>query len=321
MTGIYQRSGENSSGWPGEFRRGLYEQVVGMPQESRGPLERLIYERGVQIVGMLMDEQVSQLVGERYKRDGKRGFTRWGRQDGYVRLAGKELKMKRPRVRGANGGAQRDLTLYGAFEQKQTSPQIIYDKLIRGISMRDYEGAITGLLCGYAVDKSSVSRQFLKASASRLEELMSRRLHEKEFLAIGIDGIELGGHLVVGAIGIDSKGRKEVLGIWAGATQNAQLCKMLIEELIERGLDVSRKYLFVIDGCRALRKAIREVFGEDSLVQRCQVHRRRNVLAHLPKQYHDRVTRTLEVAYNMASYEGAKNQLLDAADYLGGVSP
>jgi transposase-like protein len=157
--------------------------------------------------------------------------------------------------------------------------------MILGISSRNYAESVESFVKGYGIKKSSVSRHFVKATAEQMREFMERDLAGLDLVAIFIDGIEFKGHLIVVALGLDKGGKKHILGLWQGATENATICTSLLEDMSRRGLNTEKDYLFVLDGSKALRSAVAKMFGSNVAVQRCQQHKRRNVLAHLPKEH------------------------------------
>ena len=176
--------------------------------------------------------------------------------------------------------------------------------LMRGVSTRNYEAVIPEMADTCGVSKSSVSREFVAASAEQLRALCERRFDDRDLLVIYIDGVQFGGHHVIVAIGVDSDGRKHVLGLAEGASENAVVVKGLLEDLVERGVDPRRKRLFVIDGSKALRKAIDAVFGTDNLVQRCRNHKIENVVGHLPEELKDQVKSVMKAANKLDADEG-----------------
>jgi putative transposase len=171
------------------------------------------------------------------------------------------------------------------------------------------------------VKRSSVSRHWVRASARALKELAERPLGELKLAVLVIDGVRFRDLCVVVALGVDYRGCKHVLGLYGGATENAATCRGLLEDLIRRGLDAEGKYLLVIDGSKALRAAIRDTFGEAALVQRCQVHKRRNVREHLPKSYHRALSLRLSAALGMSSYADARAELDKTVRWLEDLSP
>jgi transposase-like protein len=177
------------------------------------------------------------------------------------------------------------------------------------------------VLKGYGIAKSSVSRQFIRATADELRQLSERRLENLELVAVMIDGIEFAGQVMVVALGLDESGAKHLLGLWQGATENATVVKALLEDLMERGLDSKRRYLFVLDGSKALRAAVERVFGERAEMQRCQLHKIRNVIDHLPENCRTDWRRRMRAAYNMTAYQEAKGALQKLWRQLVEINP
>ncbi len=179
-------------------------------------------------------------------------------------------------------GEEVQLDSYARLQHDGRRQRAVREGIVAGLTSRNYHRAVQSVLEGYGIEKSSVSRQFVQASAAQLKKLYEKRLEELDLVAILIDGIHLGKQVLVVALGIESSGEKQVLGLWQGATENTTVVKELLEDLVERGLHPDRRYLFVIDGAKALRAGI-EWFRRAAEVQRCQIHKRRNVKEHLPK--------------------------------------
>jgi transposase-like protein len=197
----------------------------------------------------------------------------------------------------------------------------VREGIVAGLTSRNYRRAVQSVLEGYGIEKSSVSRQFVSASAAQLQTLCEKKLDGLNLVAILIDGIHLGQQVLVVALGIESSGKKHVLGLWQGATENTAVVKGLLEDLVARGLNPERRYLFVIDGAKALRAAIEGVFGERAEVQRCQIHKRRNVKEHLPKSAQGDTDRRIRNAYAMTSYAEAKAELGKIFRQLERINP
>jgi transposase-like protein len=197
----------------------------------------------------------------------------------------------------------------------------VMKNMVLGISSRNYEEAVESFVKGYGIKKSSVSRHFVKATAEQMREFMERDLSGLELCAIFIDGIEFKGQLLVVAIGLDKDGRKHMLGLWQGATENQAICMNLLEDLARRGLDMTKDYLFVLDGSKALRSAVAKMFGKDIVVQRCQQHKRRNVRGHLPEEHQEAIDARIRTAYKMAEYDKAKESLELTIRYLERLNP
>ena len=176
--------------------------------------------------------------------------------------------------------------------------------MIAGVSTRRYEQVLPEMAETVGVSKSQVSRETIEAGERVLKGLAERDFSKLDILAVWIDGLQLGSFHVICAVGVDAEGRKHVLGLREGATENAEVAKSLLADLVERGLDPKRRRLFVIDGSKALRKAIDEVFGDETPVQRCRNHKLRNVLGHLPDAQHDQARSTLKAAFKLDRKEG-----------------
>lgn len=288
--------------------------------ETRWQVERIAAEAGIRLISCTIQDEVRQLSGERYEHRAEAPGHRWGTQPGYVMFAGRKVPMRRPRVRHKQSGQEMGLENYRRFQEDVRLEQTVMDQMALGLSTRNYEASIQAFCDGYGAKKSSVSRHFIAASKKSLEELMNRDLSPLDLVVVFIDGIERGGQCLMVALGVDSQGGKHSLGLWQGATENAAIVKQLLGNLVERGLSGEKKYLFIIDGSKALATAIRKQFPE-SEIQRCQLHKRRNVIEHLPEAYQGDVERRLKAAYAMTGYREAKDALLSVLDYLEELNP
>jgi len=193
------------------------------------------------------------------------------------------------------------------------------EQMVLGVTTRKYMRSLEQIpeeVPQSGTSRSAVSRRFKAATKRQLREMLNADLSGLSIVAVMIDGIHIEEHVVLIALGIDEDARKHVLGLWEGATENSGVCTTLLTELVRRGLDSQRSTLFVIDGSKALRKAIRDVFGERAVVQRCQVHKRRNVLDHLPEERHVAVGKAIRDAYRSASASAAKKRLQALASQL-----
>ena len=282
-------------------------------------LESLAGHAGLLIMNALLEDEVDQLVGERYTHNHGRAASRHGYEDGYIVFAGRKVPMKKPRVRSVDG---RELPLerYGLFKAGTRMEDAVSQRVIRGVSTRNYEGALDAVCDGYGVQRSSVSRQWKAASTKQLKVMMERPLDDLDLVAMMIDGVSFHDTLIVAALGFTANGTKHVLGLWSGATENAEVCKGLLNDLIERGLPADRSYLFVLDGSKALHKAVHAVFGDRAEIQRCHVHKERNVISYLPDEYHRMVRQRLHAAWGMTDYGKAKKALLKLVEYLATLS-
>jgi transposase-like protein len=267
-----------------------------------------------------LEQEVTQLCGSRYERPESRQFTRYGRQPGVITLAGQKVPIRRPRVREV-GGKEAALERYALLQRPEAMPEACLKRMVRGVSCRDYEGVIERACEGFGVQKSSVSRGFVRASAKSLEELAARTFKGVRFAALFLDGVDFADEMLVVALGMTEKGEKVVLGLRQGATENAEVVTSLLEELRERGLDTSRPTLFVIDGAKALAAAVKRAWGRNGVIQRCQVHKKRNVKAHLSEEYHDDLDERLGAAYAESDDAAALAQLKATAKWLDRINP
>lgn len=291
-------------------------EILAAAQES---LETAMGEIGLLVMNGLIQDEVTKLVGSRHERREDRQAYRWGKERGFVSFAGQKLPLERPRVRSTEG-KEVQLERYELFQDEGRLERSVVDRVLRRVSTRDYEGTVEEFCDGYGVKKSSVSRHWKSASSEELKKLMERPLEELDLFAIMIDGIHLDEYTLVVALGFSADGTKHMLGLWQGATENSTLCKSLLTDLRGRGLRTDRQTLFVLDGSKALAKGVSEVFGENAVLQRCQQHKRENVLSYLPKNYHSLVRQRLNVAWGMTSYSEAKKSLLRVVEYLETIS-
>jgi len=329
----YQPQRQKSRGqrpWPGQIERlGPGEQVsVQLPlplaevlAATETAVEQLAGEAGLLLMQAAMEAEVERRAGRWHERQPSRAATRWGAQPGYVVFAGRKVPLHHPRLRQPGGRQEVPLATYAAFQADGRLQRAVATKLLLGLSTRTYERAVEAFCQGYGVKKSSVSRHFVRASAATLRDLMERPLGHLDLVVVVIDGLEFAGHLVVVALGVDVEGRKHILGLWQGATENQAVCRGLVEDLIRRGLAPGRRYLFVLDGSKALKKAIQLVFGEEAVIQRCQQHKRQNVRDHLPPEHQAAIDARLRAAYTMASYEEARQSLERTARHLDRLNP
>ena len=271
---------------------------------AKASIDELMHETAVAVVEQLLVLSAQELAGAKQRgRDG--GAVVWhGSQPGVVALAERQLRVQRPRLRSKAGG-EVGVPAYERLRDDANVGARVRDILIAGVSTRRYEQVLPQAAGTVGVSKSTVSRRFIEASAAQLAALNERSLKELDLLVIYLDGIVVAGHHIIAAVGVDGVGDKHLLGLAMGASENAQVVKDLLRRLIERGLDPSLSYLFVIDGGAALRSAIDEMFGDRAHVQRCRTHKLRNVLERLPNKTDVAQTKAVMMAaYKLDSKEG-----------------
>jgi transposase-like protein len=294
--------------------------LVEVWEELQARVEQLAGAAGLKILHGILEEEVRQRVGPPHRPDPASGAVRWGRQPGYVIFGGQKIPLERPRVR-TREGEEVELQSYGKLQQDGRMQRAVAERVVCGLSTRKYRRAVQSVLDGYGIRKSSVSRHFVRATAEQLRALGEKNLAELDLVALLIDGIEFKGQTLIVALGVEESGVKHVLGLWQGATENATVCKALLEDLVARGLKQDRRYLFVLDGSKALRAAVEKVFGARAEVQRCQLHKRRNVRDHLPEGCRADYDRQLRNAYAMSSYPDAKAALERIFRQLERINP
>jgi transposase-like protein len=294
---------------PARVREALGE-LVGAAREG---LLALSVAVGLGVLSELMEEEVDDVVGPKGKHDAERVAVRHGHEDGEVTLGGRRVAVKRPRVRSADGDREVPLGTYQHFADRDPLSRLVLEQMLAGVSTRRF--VRTREPVGEGVDaaarstsKSSVSRDFVARTKENLIALMSRRLDDVRLAALMLDGIEMKSHCCIVALGVDTEGVKHPLGLWDGSTENATVTRALLTNLVERGLDLEQGVLCVIDGGKALRKAINEVLGRVP-VQRCIRHKERNVLDHLPERDRPQVKSRLRRAWADQDHDRALDQL------------
>ena len=296
-------------------------------QEVGASFERFCLTAGLATLSSMMEEDAVQLCGPRYGRqDGKAGH-RWGKTKGKLGFHGGKVELERPRIRARNG-TEMSLPSWEEAVSNDLLGKWAMNLMLINVSTRKYgravrlpEGGI-GAPSGSGVSKSAVSRRFVALSAARMKEWMAADLSKLDLLVIQIDGIHIKDDLMLlAAVGVDGKGGKHPLGVIEGAAENAAVAQALLDNLIERGLDPKVCRLFVIDGAKALSKAIRQTFGSHTPIQRCQVHKARNIMERLPKSLQAGVRRVLRQAWELNDAAKAEKLLRNLARRLDHDAP
>jgi transposase-like protein len=280
-------------------------EIVGLLQQGVGNLLR---EAGLALMQTVMEEEVRHLAGERHQQHEGRRAHRWGKEDGYCVVDGQKVPIRKTRLRTPDKREQR-LGSYELFQRSGPLQAGVWDKMMRGLSTRNYGAVVKDFHNAYGVEKSAVSENFIEASREKVKQLMERPLGELRLCAVLIDGTPFKDRQMIAALGIGCDGTKTVLGIREGATENTAVVSALLSELVERGLDFATPRLYVLDGGKALAAAVRKHAGEAAFIQRCQVHKKRNVVDHLPDEHKSDVKRKLQNAYAMADYGDARRAL------------
>jgi putative transposase len=289
--------------------------------------ERFCLTAGVVTLSEMMEQDAVTLCGPRHGRSIDRRGYRWGRTAGKIGFHGGKVAIERPRVR-AQGGAEVALPSWEAAQAEDWLGRWAMNLMLINVSTRRFGRAVRlpeGDLAatpGAGLSKSAVSRRFVALSAERMSEWMAADLSQLDLLAIQIDGMHVTGELtLLAAVGIDGEGAKHPLGLLEGATENAAVVQALLDNLIERGLDPKLCRLFIVDGSKALIKAIRRTFGRHTPIQRCQVHKARNIVERLPKHLHASVRAALRQAWELDDADKAERLIRNLARRLEQVAP
>src|SRR4051794_7295712 len=269
---------------------------------------------GLGVVPELMALEVDEVVGSKGQHNAGRVAKRHGHEDGSMTLGGRRVSVRRPRVRSVDDKHELPVGTYGYFADRDPLTRAVMDRMLAGVSTRkiarvgepvgaDVEQAAT------ATSRTSASEMFIERTRTALGELMSRRLNDVRLAVMMLDGLEIAERTHVVALGITTDGVKIALGLWEGSTENATLTRTLLADLVDRGLDPEQAIVFVIDGGKALPKAIRDVFGEHALVHRCHRHKQRNVCGLLPERDRDHVRARMRAAWSLTDPLLARQRL------------
>jgi transposase-like protein len=285
---------------------------------------------GLEVLAELMDAEVCELVGPKGRHDTDRTMNRHGSEPASVTLGGRRVPVRRPRVRTVAGDdtPEREVPLesYTTCAAADQLAEGIVARMLAGISTRRYPVALEPVgdqveQAAQSTSKSAVSRRFVNATADRLAELHARRLDDQRWLVVYLDGFGFGDHTLVGALGVTLDGTKIPLGVVEGSTENAAVCTRLVSDLAARGLDATRGMLFVVDGGKAIAKAVDDVYGHLAVTARCRIHKERNILDHLPENERPLVRRKLRAAWAKPTVAEAKADLQALARSLAHKRP
>jgi len=265
---------------------------------------------GLRAVEEALKHEVRALAGQRYARvDRTAGVVRWGRQRGSIFLADQKVPLLVPRVRDRAAGRELPLATYAALQTPRAQDAGLFRRVLSGLSCREYEAAAEAVPEAFGLRKTSVSRRFIRASARELARLQERPLGGARWLALILDGKTFAEDTLLIALGVTTTGEKRILGVVQTATENRAVCARFLRELLARGFPTDQPLLVVLDGAKGLRAAVVEVFGDQAVIQRCQWHKRENVVRYLPKGEQPRWRQRLQGAYGQATYRDAKEAL------------
>jgi putative transposase len=305
-----------------KVRRARVNEICELPLETmdvdvKAELIQMLIPIGLLHVKKLLEEEVRQIAGERYQRSGLSGYDRWGKQGGSVYLLDQKLPVMVPRVRDQGESKEIRLRSYERLQEPRDRDEGVLRRILRGLSCRSYEECAVAVPEAFGMSGSTVSRRYIRASARELKKFCERRLEGYDWVVLILDGKTFGSDEMVIALGVTRDGRKIPLGFIQTGAENERVCREMLEGLLERGLRIEPGFLCVMDGSKGLRKAIYGVFGNKVLVQRCQWHKRENVVSYLPKSMQASMRRKLQEAYQEPTYEKAKEKLAKVRKELG----
>lgn len=300
-----------------DFKRIDLNSIVQCEMENFG------LQLGLIVIEQFMLAEVEQLSGRRYSREPNGEIGRWGSQPGSIILGAQKTPVSKPRARKrrADGSTEEvALETYAAFNNPKTLTKSVLNRMLSGVSGRDFRQTVEQVSESSGLSKSTYSRQAIKATTAMVEDFENRKIGHLGIQAVLIDGTRVGEELNIVAVGISEDGTKHFLGMEQGATENATVCTHLLQNLIEKGLDSAGEYLFIIDGSKALKKAVKAVFGNNALIQRCIEHKIRNIIDHLPKRHQGRIRKQLRAAWSMNEHKDAKQALTKICKLLKSIN-
>ncbi|MEN6334107.1 MAG: IS256 family transposase, partial [Phycisphaerales bacterium] len=286
----------------GQFLLPMVELITG----AEMAVDELIEVTGRAAIEAVLTLSAREVAGPKHPGKAAGEITWYGRQQTTIPLAERKLRVEKPRLRRKGSGSDKEVAIpaYEAMLGNSRLGRRMLEILLHGVSTRNYRRVLPQMAETVAVSKSNVSREFVEASEQTLKELCERRFEGQDILIVYLDGIQFGQIHVIVALGVDKQGYKHVLGVREGSSENATVVKDLLTDIVSRGLDPGRRRLFVIDGSKALRKAIDEVFGDKNPIQRCRNHKIRNVLDYLPKDRQDNVRCAMKAAFQLSAEQG-----------------
>lgn len=301
----------------GKVRKAKAVEVMGLQEygaldlDSKAALIHDLIPLGLMHVKDVLQDEVTRMAGDWYQRNGVPGYVRWSKQGGAVYLGDQRIPIIIQRIRDSINRKEVPLESYARFQKPGGAvEEKLLRRILHGLSCGNYRECSDAIPEAFSLSSSTVSRRYIRASTRKLKDLMERRLGAYDFVAVVLDGKRFGEDGIIMAIGITMSGEKVLLGLIQSGSENHIVCRDFLRGLIDRGLRYDQGLLFVIDGAKGFRKAISEVFGIQAILQRCQWHKRENVLEYLPKTLQQEYRRKLQKAYEKGDYHKAKAALM-----------
>ncbi len=297
-----------------EQRRQQMHQIL---QNGSQALNEVSLELGRQLAEFILYAEREERAGPDYQPS-KEGLYKWASEPGSVIIGGQKVSVERPRLR--RGDREVSLKSYEAMRRPEGFSDQLLGQSLAGLSARRYRETLVGTAEAFGVSPSAVSERLVEATTQKLKEFRERPLEDFAPFAVFLDTIHRGGVAFVVALGLDTSGQKRALGFWEGATENAEVAQDLLENLQQRGLKLSAKVLFITDGGKGLAKALKERYGRRLQVQRCTIHKDRNLQAHLPKKYRKEAHRRFRLALEQNDYKEAEKLLRELEQWLRAIN-
>ena len=291
--------------------------LVNLLVDTRAELMELAIASGLRVLETMLEEDRTAICGQRYQHQVERQASRAGTVPSEVVLGGRKVALRRPRVRA--NGEEVSLPTFQTMASEDPLNRRVVEQMLLGVATRQYARSLDPLpatMISRGTSKSAVSRRFVAKTAAQLAAWRSTALDALDLVGLLVDGVHIGEHCIVVALGIDHTGCKHALGLWDGSTENAAVCQSLLADLQSRGLRTDRSLLVILDGSKALHKAVTQTFGSAALIHRCQVHKLRNILEHLPEGQRPWVRAIVARAYKQVEVAPARRLLQDLARRL-----
>lgn len=293
--------------------RRMNQELTEVMNEGKRALDSCMMEIGRMLAETLMLIEREQIAGLDY-HPSREGLEKWGFQEGSIYLGGQKVKVTHPRLRAYD--TELALSTYERLKKPKEFSEEMLLRAMRGMSGRKYRETVTDLGEAFGISPSSISNRLIEATQEKLKALKERDLSGFAAFAVFLDTIHRGGSAFIIALGIDLKGKKQVLGFWEGATENKEIAQALLSDLESRGLKLTENIIFVTDGGKGIIRTLRDRFGADLIHQRCTIHKDRNLQRHLPKRYRKEAHRRFSHALQLKDYEEAKRALEDFEKWL-----
>ena len=307
MAGFRQISNEQQ-------RRQQMHEII---QSGTQALNQLSLNLGQQLAEFILYSEREELAGPDYQPR-REGLYKWASEPGSLYIGGRKVAVARPRLR--RNDKEVSLKTYQAMGEKAGFSEELLGKSLAGLSARRYRETLVNAAEAFGVSPSAVSERLVEATSQKLKEFRERRLEGFSPLAVFLDTVHRGGQAFVVALGLDIAGQKVVLGFWEGATENAEVAEMLLVDVEQRGLKLSHKVLFIIDGGKGLAKTLKSRYGRKLLLQRCTIHKDRNLQAHLPKRHRDEAHRRFRIALEQNDHRDAEKLLRELEQWLRAIN-